>query len=66
MRNADGLEISQRTECSRKMSRVFERLVIGNKEEGFGGKINNMALTAKSVDFGIIVNVESAQKIERE
>ena len=38
----------------------FEFLIIGNEEEGFGGKVDNMALTAESVHFGIVLDVISA------
>jgi hypothetical protein len=41
---------------------VFELLIIGNEEEGFRGKVDNMALAAESVRFGIILNVKLAQK----
>jgi hypothetical protein len=41
---------------------VFELLIIGNEEEGFRGKVDNMALAAESVRFGIILNVKLAKK----
>ena len=39
---------------------VFEFLIVGNEEEGFGGEVDNMALTAESVSFGIVLDVISA------
>ncbi|KAF1730628.1 hypothetical protein CRV24_008697 [Beauveria bassiana] len=38
----------------------FERLFMVNKEESPGGKVDDVTLTAKAVDFWVIVNVESA------
>ena len=38
---------------------VFEFLIVGNKKEGFGGEVDNMALAAKSVRFGIVLDVIS-------
>jgi isocitrate lyase len=38
----------------------FELLIIGDKEEGFGGEVDNMALAAESVHFGIVLDVISA------
>jgi hypothetical protein len=39
---------------------LFKILVVGNEEEGFGGKVDNMTLAAESVRFGIILNVKLA------
>ena len=45
---------------------MFENLFIGDKDEGFGGKVDDMALTAKSVDSWIVLNIEAAQEVKRE
>ena len=42
---------------------VFEALVVGNKEEGFGGEVDNMALAAKSVRFRIILDIKFTEKV---
>lgn len=36
---------------------MLELLVVGNEEEGLGGPLDNMALAAESVKFGVILNV---------
>ena len=41
---------------------MFEFLIVGNEEEGFGGQVNYMTLTAESVGFGIVLDVKSAQE----
>lgn len=38
---------------------VFEFLTVGNEKEGFGGEVDNMALAAESVRFGIVLDVIS-------
>jgi len=41
---------------------VFEVLLVGNEDESFSGEVDNMALAAKSVRFGIVLNIKSAEK----
>jgi hypothetical protein len=38
---------------------VFEFLIVSNEEEGFSGKVDNMALATESVSFGIVLDVIS-------
>jgi len=37
---------------------MLEFLVVRDEEEGFRGEVDNMALAAKSVCFGFVVNVK--------
>ena len=38
----------------------FEPLIVRNEEESSGGEVDNVTLAAKSVRFGIVLNVKSA------
>lgn len=42
---------------------AFEVLVVSHKEEGFSSKIEDVALTAKSMSFSVVFDIPLAFKI---